>query len=166
VLDWGGGFGYHYLVARALLPDASFEWVIRDVPLVCDAGRRLMPDIRFTSSDDEALSTPSSLVLASSSIQYSRNWREIVAGLAAATAELLLITRLMVCHGGNDFVVLQRNYNSDYPGWVLNRTAFLQFMQANCRMALMREFLICPGEDVHGAPERHEQRAFLFAPRH
>ena len=165
VLDWGGGLGHYYLLARTILPELSLDWVIKDVPNLCETGRCMLPDVCFTSVAEEALSCPYSLVLASSSLQYSKDWRDVATKLAAATGSLLLITRQPVCHRQKDFVVVQRSYGTAYPGWILNRAEFLLHLEQQCSMDLLREFLICPGESVHGAPEDHEQRGFLFAPR-
>jgi putative methyltransferase (TIGR04325 family) len=125
----------------------------------------LLADVHFTSLAEEAFSGTFSLVLASSSLQYSEDWREVAVKLAAVTEGLLLITRLPVCHQTQDFVVVQRSYGTAYPGWILNRGGFLSYLEKQCHMNLVREFLICPGEPVHGAPEDHEQRGFLFEPR-
>jgi hypothetical protein len=47
LLDWGGGLGHYYVLARALLPGVGLDYTAYDLPLACEAGRRLLPGVRF-----------------------------------------------------------------------------------------------------------------------
>ena len=52
VLDWGGGVGYFALLCRTILPpEVDVDFHCRDVPLVCDAGRELLPEVTFWTDD-------------------------------------------------------------------------------------------------------------------
>src|SRR5207244_1157808 len=69
------------------------------------------------------------LVLSSSSLHCSEDWRGTLAGLARATAGYLYLTRVPLARRAPSFVVLQRaqrhGYGTEYLGWVLNRDELL-----------------------------------------
>ena len=74
MLDWGGGLGYYYFLARALLPDGvELDYHCKDMPLICEYGRQALPEITFWD-DERCLEHDYDLVLASSSLQYSEAW--------------------------------------------------------------------------------------------
>jgi hypothetical protein len=47
VLDWGGAVG------ASLLPEVSLDFTVKERPDICAAGRTLLPQVTFSSSDDE-----------------------------------------------------------------------------------------------------------------
>jgi len=167
LLDWGGGLGQYYPLARVLSPEVEIEYHCRDLPLLCREGRLLNPDATFHTEDETCLRRGYDLVLASSSLQYSEDWRGTVARLAAAAKPYLFVTRMPIVHREPSFVVIQRayryGYDTEYPGWFLNRGEFLDHLRS-LGMKLVREFLIQEIPVVHRAPERGEQRGFLFRP--
>ena len=82
MLDWGGGVGYFALLCRTILPpEVDVDFHCRDVPLVCDAGRELLPEVTFWT-DDACLEREYDLVVASSSLQYAEDWRALLGRLA------------------------------------------------------------------------------------
>jgi putative methyltransferase (TIGR04325 family) len=91
VLDWGGGVGQYFPLARTLLPDVEIEYHCKDVPTLTAVGRDLLPDITF-HDDDSCLERSYDLVLASSSIQYIEPWRDALRKLAESTERFLLLT--------------------------------------------------------------------------
>lgn len=166
ILDWGGGVGYFSLLARTLLPaTVEIEYHCKEVPLVCEAGRELLPDVTFWS-DDACLDREYDLVFASSALQYSEPWRDLVAQLAGATGRYLFVTQVPVVLGSPSFVVLQRanhyEFETEYLSWVFNRQELLD-AAAGSGLALEREFLLALRPDVVGAPEPDETRAYLFS---
>jgi putative methyltransferase (TIGR04325 family) len=168
MLDWGGGIGHYCMLGRHLLPGVDIDYHCKDIPLLCEAGRRVVPDSHFYDDAGEALARQYDLVMASGSLQYSRPWREDVRGLAAATGGYLYITRLPIVRRAASFVVVQRpqryGYGADYAGWFFNRDEFLAEVQQN-GMELVREFLIGERPHVPGAPEQGEYFGYLFRPR-
>ena len=90
-----------------MLPEVELDWHCREVPSVADAGKRVNPDVTFHTGDD-ALDRTYDLVLASSSLQYERDWRRLLGRLAASTGGLLLVTRLPIALAAPSFVVVQR----------------------------------------------------------
>jgi putative methyltransferase (TIGR04325 family) len=164
VLDWGGGLGYQYAIAQSVLPDVQFDWHTRELPAVCREGRRASPSISFHESDD-CLERSYDLVLASSSFQYAEDWRAHLGCLCRATRGSLLLTRVPLVASQGSFVVIQRaqayGYETEYLGWVFNRTELLNEAEA-AGLQLVREFVLQEPMDVAGAPERPSHGAFLF----
>lgn len=168
VLDWGGGVGLYSLLGTALLPsDVELEYHCKDLPLVCELGRAELPAVRF-HDDDSCLDRTYDLVFASSSIQYSERWGEVVDGLASATGRYLFLTRVPVVLESPSFVVRQRAYryglDTEYLSWVFNRRELLDRAEG-AALELTREFLSGYHPLVHGAPEQDETRGYLFRPR-
>ena len=163
VLDWGGGAGFSYLLSRAVLPeDVEIDYHCKDHPLVCCFGRDAVPEVNFWD-DDSCLDRQYDLVFASSSLQYSEEWRPLLERLARASNRYLFLTRVPVAFRSPSFVVLQRAhvYETEYLSWVFNRQELLD-AAARTGMALVREFLLGYKPAVVGAPEQDETRAYLF----
>jgi putative methyltransferase (TIGR04325 family) len=167
VLDWGGALGHYYLISKALLPEVEISYHCKEVPLLCECGRGLLPDVRF-HQDEACLDRTYDLVLASGSLQYSEGWRETLGRLASAAGRYLFVTRLPVVLSGPSFVVVERayayGYEAEYLGWVLDRDELLD-RASESGMALLREFVISEGFSVRKAPEQVELRGFLFQPQ-
>jgi len=166
ILDWGGGSGHYLPLSRAVLPDVEIDYSCKDVPALVSLGRELFPEARFLEDDDEALSRPYDLVLASGSLQYSESWPDTLARLGEAAGSYLYVTRLPVALEEPSFVVLQRayayGYDTEYLGWVVNREELLREAAA-ARLELVREFLLQAWFTARGAPEQPvEHRGFLF----
>jgi putative methyltransferase (TIGR04325 family) len=167
VLDWGGGLGHYEALARAVLPGVDLDWHCREVPSVARAGASVSPDVTF-HTDDDCLARTYDLVLASSSLQYERDWRELLRRLGAATAGLLLVTRVPIALDAPSFVVLQRaepyGYATEYLGWVISRDELLAEADA-AGLVLDRELLLDAWLSAEKAPEDPiGHRGFLFRP--
>ena len=81
VLDWGGGLGYYFYVARALLPDTvELDYHCKDMPVICEYGRQALPEITFWDNDGDCFARQYDFVFASSSLQYSEQWQMTLAG--------------------------------------------------------------------------------------
>jgi putative methyltransferase (TIGR04325 family) len=165
LLDWGGGLGHHYLFARALLPEVEVEYHCKEVPLLCSAGRELLPNVVFHEQEETALARRYHLVMASAALQYAPDWEALLGRLGASTSEFLYVTRLPIAHRAPTFQVLQRawryGYATEYAGWVVNRQELLAHAEA-VGLTLLREFLVQERPLVRGAPEPVEYRGFLF----
>ena len=148
-----------------MLPGVKISYHWRDLPLFATRARRLLPDVHFYD-DDACLSRTYDLVLASGSLQYAQDWRDVLGKLAEASRTSLYVTRLPVVLRSGSFVVVQRayayHYETEYLGWVLNREELLDAASAT-GMRFRREFLLAAGpHHVHGAPETTHERGFLF----
>lgn len=165
LLDWGGGVGHYARLARTLFPDSPIEVVVKDMEALCEAGRRLNPDIEFLSDEASAFARGYDLVLASSSLQYSRHVHEDAMRLARAARRYLLVTRTPFVDNRDDFVVVQRpyayGYHTEYAGWFLNRDRFVATIERE-GLRLERELLVDESPRVDNAPEQCRYRGFLF----
>jgi len=165
ILDWGGGLGQYCLIAQALLPGVEIDYHCKDLPLLCQGGRQLLPQATFYEDEVACFQRRYDLVLSSSSLQYCQNWQTVLSQLAAVADKYLYLTRLPIVHGAQSFVVVQRpyayGYHTEYIGWFLNRQSVLDCAERS-RLQLQREFLIAEQFAVPGAPETAEARGFLF----
>lgn len=165
LLDWGGGLGQYRILAKALVPEVELDYHCRELPRIADAGRALISDATFHVTDDEALGRGYDLVVASSSLQYVQDWMAILATLAASSERWLFITRQPFVDRVPPFVTIQHpasyGYDTEYPGWVLNRGDFLTFV-AGLGLTLRREMLTGEQPGIPRAPEQPVYRGFLF----
>ena len=164
MLDWGGGIGHYYVLAKSLLPGVKIEYHCKDLPLLAQHGSQLFPDQRFYS-DDECLGRSYDFVMASSSLHYSQDWEQVFSKLASVATKYLLVTRLPTVVKVPSFVYLQRpyafGYDTEYLGWCLNRDNFLAEAD-ELGLVLVREFVIGQRPPISGAPEQAISRGFLF----
>jgi len=165
LLDWGGALGQYALMASHLLPEASLDITVKDLPDVCRVGRALLPSLSFDTDDAQCFSRKYDLVMASNSLQYAEEWRSIVARMVESATGWIYITRLPVVHQSPSYVVVQRRYHygyqTEYISWVLNRGVFLSHL-ASLGATLVREFIAGGNEQYSGAPEVAETAGFLF----
>jgi putative methyltransferase (TIGR04325 family) len=165
MLDWGGGPGHYLVLARALLPDVSFDYHSRDLPRLVELGQELLPEATF-HANDSCLDRTYDLVVASDSLQYARELAPTLARLAAAAAPWLYVAQLPVAKEAPSFVVRQRpdayGYETEYLGWVVNEAELFD-AAASGGLTLEREFLAPGAIDAEGAPERPVHlRSYLF----
>lgn len=167
MLDWGGGFGHYLLIARALVPGLHIDYHCKDVPLLATHGQSLFPEAHFYT-DEACLSRRYDLVMASTSLHYSPDWRHVLLGLADAADGYLFVTALPTVRRVPSFVFVQRpyafGYDTEYLGWCLNQTEFLHIAYSG-GLELVREFVIGHRPPIKDAPEQCEYRGFLFKPR-
>lgn len=166
ILDWGGGVGFSYFLSKAILPDVAFDYHCKDVAAVVSYGREVLPEAHFYD-DDSCFARRYDLVVASSSLQYSEHWAQVLDRLAQATTRYLYVARLPVVLRSPSFVVLQRaaryGLGTEYLSWALNRDELLR-AAARSGLELVREFLVGYRPRVKHAPEQDESRGFLFQP--
>jgi len=166
LLDWGGGVGHYNLVSQALFPQLEVEYHCKDVPLLCKAGRELQPSASFHEDDESCFARDYDLVLASGSLEYFEDWKNVTRRLAGASRRHVYIARLPIVHRVASFTVIQRPYRhgyaTEYVSWILNRQEFLGHA-ASLGLRLVREILVSDGPTIHGAPERSEFSGFLFS---
>ncbi|WP_159784591.1 methyltransferase, TIGR04325 family [Sodalinema gerasimenkoae] len=160
LLDWGGAIGQYYLISKKLMPEVSFDYHIKDVPLLCQEGSQQFPEIKFYSND-KCLDRSYDLVLASGSLQYSQNWQSVFKQLSQSASPYLYLTRIPVVQHHSSFVVAQAVYNTIHAGWFLNKNELLDIAQKS-GLRLLREFSIDIPFQPSGAPEACQQAGFLF----
>jgi putative methyltransferase (TIGR04325 family) len=167
ILDWGGGVGLFFLLGRALLPsEVGIDYHCKDLPALCAFGREALPEAHF-HDDDACLEDHYDLVVASSSLQYTEHWRDVLEGLAGAAGGYLYLARVPVVVHSPSFVVLQRaqryGLGTEFLSWVFNRGELLEAASGS-GLELVRELVFGEQSDISGSPEQDETRGFLFRP--
>lgn len=164
LLDWGGGIGHYFLLARTLLPGVEIEYHCKDVPLLSGHGAQLFPEQHFCT-DEGCLARLYDFVLASTSMHYTEDWWTLLERLAGATRDYLYIAHVPTVLEAPSFVFVQRpyeyGYNTEYLGWCLNQTEFLH-TAGRAGLHLQREFVYGHQPFIHGAPEQNAYRGYLF----
>ena len=164
MLDWGGGIGHYYLLAKTLLPNVRIDYHCKDVPVLAEYGAQLFPKQHFYT-DKSWLEHTYDFVMASTSMHYTEDWQSLLAGLARVTQGYLYITRLPTVLQAPTFVFVQRpyayGYNTEYLSWCLNRASFLGEAEKS-GLTLVREFVIAESPRIANAPEQCQYRGFLF----
>lgn len=166
ILDWGGGIGHYYLLAKALLSNVKIDYHCKDVPLLAEYGTQFFPEQHFYA-DESCLKQRYDLVMASTSIHYTEDWQGLLRRLAEVTQGYLYVAHLPTVIHSPSFVFVQRayayGYNTEYLGWCLNRGQFLKYAEV-AGLELVREFVFGYRPLIHWAPEQNEYRGFLFRP--
>jgi putative methyltransferase (TIGR04325 family) len=166
LLDWGGGVGQYFPLARALLPEVEIDYHCKDVPALTAVGRELLPEVTF-HDDDSCLDRRYDLVLVGASLQYIEHWQSALRRLGGATQRYLLLTRTPTVAQNPSFVVLQRGqpygFGTDVLEWFLNRYELLE-CAAGADLRLVREFVMLDQTPAAGVPEQARYRGFLFEP--
>jgi putative methyltransferase (TIGR04325 family) len=167
VLDWGGGIGHYYKIAKSLFPDLRLEYTCKDMPKICAVGRRICPEVRFVSKEMDCLQEKYDLVMASTSLHYNRDWQRVLSCLIACANGYIFINRLPVVETVPSYVMIQRpcqyGYETEYLGWCVNRSEFLDEAR-HAGAILQRVFLCADGNNIiiPGAPEQACYHGFLF----
>ncbi len=164
LMDFGGGIGHYYPLAKALLPDVKIEYSCKDVDHLAEYGKKLFPEAKFYSNDSWT-NQKYDLFLASGSLQYCEDWKKTIKQIANCTSNYVFITRIPCILQKPSYVCVQRTYkygyDTEYLGWVFNKNELLDFC-AQSKLKLMREFLIKEADYVHNAPEQSSGWGFLF----
>jgi putative methyltransferase (TIGR04325 family) len=160
ILDWGGGLGHYYQIARAVMPDVSFDFHCREVPLMVDAGKSINPDVRW-HADDSHLESSYDLVMVNGSLQYMEDWKATLRELVQVAKEYFFLTRLPVVEHAPSFVALQREYNTEMLHQQFNKNEVVSFVES-LGLRLVREVVVGDRPYIQGAPEQCELRGWLF----
>jgi len=164
MLDWGGGIGHYYVLAHALLPDVSIDYHCKDVSLLAQYGAQLHPN-QYFYSDDSCFSKTYDLVMASTSLHYEKEWRNLIGNLTKVSKQFLFIGNMPVIEKSDSFVFIQRpyssGYNTEYLSWCLNKHELIEQVALH-GFELVREFVSGYHPEIHKAPEQNKYMGFLF----
>jgi hypothetical protein len=130
---------------------------------MCEAGRRLLPDVHFHENPDAFAGVVFDLVVCSGTLHLIRDWRSTARRLVEHTGGFLYITRVQVVARVPSFVVSYRSgyYGTQYQAWSLNRQELIECVQ-DAGGEFLREFVFAEHRPVKDAPEQSECRGFLF----
>ena len=168
VLDWGGSVGHYALVARRMLPEIAFDFVVKEQPTNYRLARELNPDTTFANSDDACFARHYDVVMANGALHYEQDWKTLVRCLAASADFWLLITCLPVVRKVPGFVVVQRLRSAGFLGEfysnIVNRDDFVGEVTRH-GFVLERELMSWDPVPYRGAPEVTLGAGFLFKRR-
>lgn len=116
MLDWGGALGQYALVARRLLPEVAFDYVVKEMPVNCRLAGELNSTVTFVDSDDACFSRSYDVVMANGSIHYVEDWKALTSRLATAARSWLLINCLPIVRRVPSYIVVQRLRSLGYEG--------------------------------------------------
>ena len=129
VLDFGGGGGFHWNVARIAFGDTlHLDWRVIETPAMVEVAKKSINQegLRFYDSIG-ASHTPTEaidLVLTSSSLQYCSSPLEVLKELMQVQARTMFITRTPFYNGSRALFTTQRSFLSENgpgllpPGYV------------------------------------------------
>jgi putative methyltransferase (TIGR04325 family) len=160
VLDWGGALGHYYLVGKAVLPDVSIDFHVKEVPLIAKAGKQVNPEVHWYD-DESCLERDYDLIMMTGSIPYMKDWADVLHRIAPSVKDYLFIARLPVVEHSPSFVAIQRLYNSQMLHQQINQAEFLETVK-DTGLTLVREFVVGDRPYIRGAPEQCEVRGWLF----
>jgi putative methyltransferase (TIGR04325 family) len=93
IVDFGGGPGTHYTIARKILPDVQFEWNIIETPkFVEEARKRNNSEIKFFS-ELGSITSLIDIMFTSSALQYTPDPIKSLSSIVERKARYLIITR-------------------------------------------------------------------------
>jgi putative methyltransferase (TIGR04325 family) len=164
VLDWGGGLGHYYAIGKAMFPDLDLDYYCHEVPLMCEHGKELCPEVHFCS-DDTCLQRSYDLIMINGSLGYFPDWKDVLERLAARVTNFLFLTRVLVVQKTPSFLVLQRtegyNYHSNMLTQVFNQPELLGVLERT-GLKMQREFVVENAPTIAGAPEQCVESGWLF----
>lgn len=165
VLDWGGSLGHYALVARRLLPEVTFDYLVKEMETNRRLAAELNPNVTFVSTDDACFARTYDVVMANGSMHYVEDWKATASKLAAAASPWLLINCQPIVRRVPSYVVVQRlrsqGYRGDFYSHVLNRDELVEHI-SGCGFALEREVMSWGIVPYKGAPEDTTGAGFLF----
>ncbi len=166
ILDWGGGLGQYYLLARTLLPELKLDYTCWDPAIPEKEASLMLPEVAFSKDRGKVLGRTYDLVMASGSFQYSRDPQLVLKQLAAAGRRYLYLARLPVVENGPTHMIRQRphayGYKTEYCGWSFNVDSLLK-MAVQAGLKLERRFYQQRHAEVAGAPAPSVYCGFLFS---
>ncbi len=162
ILDWGGGLGYYYLLAKAFLPENfQLDYHCKDVRTLVRAGRELAPGITW-HEDDACLDNEYDLVMVSGSLQYCREWKPLLKQIRSATKRYFFLTRTPIVKNTASFVAVQRVYGTRILHQQFNEAELLTEIE-NLGFELVREVVTGDLVYIRNAPEDATLKGWLFS---
>lgn len=118
VLDFGGGGGYHFWIAKSAFGrDAIFDWRVVETPLMAKEASKLIKSdgLSFSPSIDSALKNEEKidLVFTSSALQYCQDPLRVLNELVDIRARYLCITRTPFSMAPDTIITKQRSMLSE-----------------------------------------------------
>lgn len=163
VLDWGGAMGGMGRLLRTIFPDTPLEYVVKELPHICEVGRQLNPDAVFIEREEDLLDRRFDIVLLNSALQYAADWQSVLTRLAGLAERGVFVGRQPMVGRAPSYVAEQHAYGTFYPGWVLREAELGAAAQA-AGLTLVWKMFAGDAFAVAGAPEQPRCFSYLFRP--
>ena len=116
VLDFGGAAGYHYMIARKVLPkDVKLRWNVVETPaMVREAQKLASSELSFFDNINDAKQNLGEvdLTFTSSALHYCPDPHSSLQDLLSVNAKYLVITRTNFNDADNQLISVQKSYLS------------------------------------------------------
>jgi putative methyltransferase (TIGR04325 family) len=152
ILDYGGSLGPYYFISRALVPEVALEYHCKELPEMARAGQEFTPEVTW-HTDDSCLEQRYDLVMFSASLQYIRDWQQVLQKASLASREYVYLTMVSVVERTPSFVVVQRHAGAQMLNQQLNKAELLSAID-RMGLRLIREFWVQDHPYVVNAPEQ------------
>jgi putative methyltransferase (TIGR04325 family) len=93
IVDFGGGPGTHYTIAKKIFPDIHFEWNIIETPKFVEEARKQSNSEINYFSDLNSIKSPIDIMFTSSALQYTPDPFKTLSTIVEKKAKYLIITR-------------------------------------------------------------------------
>lgn len=137
ILDFGGSLGSLYFKYKKKLKN-NCNWSIIDQKKIVEEGIKNFEnkELKFFYSvnDYKNLFKPD-IVLISSSLQYLRNYKEVLNDLISLDPKYIIFFKTPFSHKSFDEIYIQKPlkhiYNSTYPSWIFSYDLFINIFEQN-----------------------------------
>ena len=160
ILDWGGGLGHFYQIAKAIFPGDPIDYHCKEVASTVSVGRRVNPNITW-HDDDTCLARTFDLVLVSGSLQYMENWTDFIRNLSSSVESYLLLLRTPIVDDGPGFFSIQQIGETELLHQQFSEPDIINEME-NCGFILVREFFDGSRLKIVQAKVECELKGWLF----
>jgi putative methyltransferase (TIGR04325 family) len=160
VLDYGGSLGDYLWHGKALVPGIDLEYHCKELPAIAAAGRQVNPEVIW-HTDDTCLLQSYDLIMFSSSLEYVRDWKQVVGSAAHVARRYLFLSDVPTVRHVPAFVGTERRGNVTNLHWQLNGRELVETVEAT-GLRLVREFPMGPYPRVALAPEQPTSVGWLF----
>lgn len=121
IIDFGGGFGYHYFIAKAILKERyNIKWCVVETPAMVNKAESFASEELFFFSDLQAAKTKLGrvdIVFSSSALQYLPEPYKMLKLMAEIGAGYLFLTRVPLLEENKEMYAIQYSkYSANGPG--------------------------------------------------
>lgn len=106
MVDFGGGFGQHYLAAKFCFSEIKFSWKIIETPNIVKKSKKLNSDSelefheRIEQLDPKC--PPIDLIFSNSALQYTQNPTQTMLSLINLSPRVIFLTRIPLTNGDRE----------------------------------------------------------------
>lgn len=133
IVDFGGAFGSKYFHFKDLLKVRNINWLVLEQRKIVEIGNRDFKDDSLSFSENYSGGDLIDVLLFSSSIQYVKNYNEILTGLLRHKPKVIIFDRTPFFSSNENTSVFVQHvpkeiYKASYPTWVFRKNTFLDIL--------------------------------------